>query len=208
MKKVFFIATLACLFFVLLGCVDVPVCGNSVCQSSEDFQSCPQDCSGPYLVEFRVNSDYTGTSPIESAKIVLFNKERAETMFTDVDGKASGLLPAGEYDLMVSKEGYEKYVSALKLNSNYSFDLVLEIAPTSCTDSDNGINVYEKGSAILNNGEIKTDECITSPITGVAEYYCNPASENTSIAVSYENCPMEYVCNNGACISPTDQNTL
>jgi len=75
---------------------------------------------------------------------------------------------------------------------------------TGCTDTDNGQNVYIKGSATGENigGVVQTDTCTTHywvdrPYTfGVAEWYCSSA---TAVAQVPLDCPSGYACDNGAC---------
>jgi len=62
-----------------------------------------------------------------------------------------------------------------------------------CTDSDGGINVYTKGTVVV-NGASYTDYCQSNTI--VFEYRCS----DKNVASSKEPCPTNYLCQNGRCI--------
>ncbi len=66
-----------------------------------------------------------------------------------------------------------------------------ECISLTCTDSDDGKNIYEKGTASA--GTSSTDSCVGSD--KVTEYYC----ESNVVKSSLETCGSGYSCINGAC---------
>ena len=65
-----------------------------------------------------------------------------------------------------------------------------------CIDSDNGYNLYEKGTCKYNKRSF-TDYCSSEKI---AERYCSKQGCTFNIT----SCPIDYTCKNGACISTLD----
>ncbi len=78
-----------------------------------------------------------------------------------------------------------------------------------CTDTDQGINIYTKGSGYsdyLNGTRRKgNDTCIThSGFNVVVEVYCNA---NLDLVAHAIDCPNRYSCSNGACLVETRSTT-
>jgi len=67
--------------------------------------------------------------------------------------------------------------------------------PTTCIDSDGGLNYYLKGTATLSNGTSATDYCPS--FTVLAERYCS-----SEISTQSYTCPSGN-CTNGACVNQT-----
>jgi len=71
-----------------------------------------------------------------------------------------------------------------------------------CTDSDGGEDIYEKGIT-CKSGVCKTDYCVdsswTDNIPTVKEGYC---SEYYGLTLVEDHCPSGYVCSDGACKNP------
>ena len=67
----------------------------------------------------------------------------------------------------------------------------------SCFDSDGGLNALTPGYVQTANGSLYFDYCATNII--VNEYYC----ANNNVAYSFLDCPANYRCSGGACISTT-----
>ncbi len=81
----------------------------------------------------------------------------------------------------------------------FSSTITGSITQTKCTDSDGGINYFERGTLKIEGKTVK-DYCRTS--TTVYEYYCN----GTKIASTTYKCPLG--CASGACkMTPTNTST-
>ena len=66
-----------------------------------------------------------------------------------------------------------------------------------CIDSDNGQNIYVKGTT-YNSNTTRIDACrSTAPNSTLNEYYCLTGSNG--IGSSILGCPSGYSCNDGAC---------
>ncbi len=65
---------------------------------------------------------------------------------------------------------------------------------SNCIDSDNGQNIYIKGTT-YNSNTTRIDACQST--SAVNEYYCQTGSNN--IFSSTIGCPSGYLCNDGAC---------
>ncbi|MEK6968357.1 MAG: thrombospondin type 3 repeat-containing protein [Nanoarchaeota archaeon] len=69
------------------------------------------------------------------------------------------------------------------------------VAPQiSCTETDNGKDIYVKGTVTSING-VEVDACLGN--VNILEYYC---STPINSSFSLESCPAGYYCSNGACI--------
>ena len=74
--------------------------------------------------------------------------------------------------------------------------LAVKTGSSTCTDADNGKNIYVKG--ICKKGLFSyTDSCVSS--STVKEYYCSGNCKSVRIG-----CPSGYTCSNGACIQSTN----
>src|SRR3989344_425327 len=85
-----------------------------------------------------------------------------------------------------------------ELSGSCSSDLVWNgdvCVPTTCIDSDGGLNYYLKGTATLSNGTSATDYCPS--FTVLAERYCS-----SEISTQSYTCPSGN-CTNGACVNQT-----
>jgi hypothetical protein len=65
-----------------------------------------------------------------------------------------------------------------------------------CTDSDDGMNYFVKGTCRDSEGSIKSDVCISGKILN--EYYC----DNLCLGIQFT-CPVGSICQNGNCLSYT-----
>lgn len=66
-----------------------------------------------------------------------------------------------------------------------------------CSDTDGGINKYEKGTTTYENREVAyTDSCYTT--MKVKEYYCNPPEASDALIKSMK-MPCPNGCERGAC---------
>ena len=72
---------------------------------------------------------------------------------------------------------------------------------TTCTDSDDGKNYYQKGTVIYDEKGY-TDYCLGAFY--LREYFCLPQSSIGLGGVAYEDivCPNNYSCRDGACVPP------
>ncbi|MCX8166500.1 MAG: ABC transporter permease [Candidatus Micrarchaeota archaeon] len=69
-----------------------------------------------------------------------------------------------------------------------------------CSDTDNGIDIYNKGS-VTKGGSTSNDVCLSA--TRVQEFYCDA---NNNIKFTNQDCPSGYICEDGRCreVSCTD----
>lgn len=65
---------------------------------------------------------------------------------------------------------------------------------SNCIDSDNGQNVYVKGTT-YNSNTTRIDACKSTSV--VYEYYCQ--TDSNQIFLATLGCPSGYLCNDGAC---------
>jgi hypothetical protein len=75
-------------------------------------------------------------------------------------------------------------------------------AQSTCTDSDGGKNIYQKGTA-TDADETQTDSCSTYTANRILERWCR---DGISVEGYYQDCPSGYTCSDGACI--TDQTEI
>jgi len=70
---------------------------------------------------------------------------------------------------------------------------------TDCTDSDGGVDRYDKGT-VISDGDYDIDYCIDSDT--LREYYCGTGGDAFSLDLD---CPEDYSCEDGECVyNPTD----
>ena len=88
-----------------------------------------------------------------------------------------------------------------------------------CNDSDNGIELFIKGTTVFGNGEIKTDGCIRENLEGswdntgdivseskfIVEYSCDINSPNSFKEDVFQ---CQYGCSDGACVSSASNTTI
>lgn len=107
-------------------------------------------------------------------------------------------IPIGIHTVTAKKSGYQDASSSINIQAGVTTSVSLTLTPLTytCSDSDNGINYYVKGTATVttSNGTVissATDFC--SDIKTLNEQYCS--STGTSISVQRFECN----CKNGVC---------
>jgi hypothetical protein len=203
-------------------------CCGGICSSNEIYK-CPNGCSNGACI--------IPPAPPVPSPINCVTKRMKETSFGWIFVGAkqyniTNLIVASDYVLFnINGEATDKLIkgAAKKLSdgSNVTIqdilyssketeasyvDLTICVpgAQFSCTDTDNGKNIFTKGITIglADNGEVlkDSDYCVNSSV--VREYYCS-ILDTQYYGTKYPNyqmntdikCPQGYSCTNGACLA-------
>lgn len=146
--------------FLLFGCPgNNPVCGNSVCEFSEDDSSssyyCPADCG---LTENGMLTLYVfdKNGLVSNANVTVYSAQNWELIksgITDMSGVYSESFKEGNYTISVNKEGYLKGVAEnVSVISGLEKRVELELISTSGLDycSGEGKQVLTSDSDYIN----------------------------------------------------------
>ncbi|MEK6974574.1 MAG: PEGA domain-containing protein [Nanoarchaeota archaeon] len=102
-------------------------------------------------------------------------------------------IPAGSHNLKATLNNYENYNQAVYIGPNQVLALNINMtrAAYTCTDSDNGVDIYKQGTAVVTKSDGTVMQRVTDFCTErnkLTEYYCATGS---SVASKL------YYCNNG-----------